>query len=106
MAGISNSDHSVIIYFNYGMDELDPLFKLSDELEKCINDKQVGEFDGHEINMDGSDGSLYMYGPNAETLFKAIKPTLEATSFMKGATAILRFGPIGEDAKEIDVEIE
>jgi hypothetical protein len=55
--------------------------------------------------MDNSDGCLYMYGPNAETLYKAIKPTLEDCKFMKGAQAYLRFGPIGEGTKDIEVEI-
>jgi hypothetical protein len=53
----------------------------------------VGEFDGNEVNVDGSDGYLYMYGPSADRLFAAIKPILEKTSFMSCAKAKLRFGP-------------
>ena len=55
--------------------------------------------------MDNSDGYLYMYGPNAETLFKAIKPTLEDSNFMKGAQVYLRFGPLEKGTKDIEVEI-
>ncbi len=97
--------HAVIVYFDYGMESLDPLFELCDKLDKVIEAAAVGEFDGHEIAMDGSDGSLYMYGPNAETLFKVIKPTLDKIPFIKGAIAKLRFGPPGEGAREIDVEL-
>ena len=99
-------EHAVIVHFNYEIKGLDSLFKLEDELEEVILEKKVGEYDGHEIAMDYSDGYLYMYGPNAETLFKAIKPTLEACNFMKGAKAIIRFGPPADGVKEIEVEIK
>jgi len=98
-------EHAVIIYFNYGIESLDPLYNLEDKLTGVIIEKKVGKYDGHEIAMDNSDGSLYMYGPDAETLFKAIKPTLEDCKFMKGARVYLRFGPIGEETKDIEVEI-
>lgn len=97
--------HAVIIYFNYGMESLDPLFELCDKLDSVIEAAAVGEFDGHEIAVDGSDGSLYMYGPNAEILFKTVKPTLDETPFVKGGIAKLRFGPVGEGAHEIDIEL-
>jgi hypothetical protein len=98
-------NHAVIVHFLYGIEELDPLYSLEDELAEKILLNNVGEFDGHEIAMDNSDGYLYMYGPNAEDLFKAIKPILEACKFMKGAKAVMRFGP-KNDASEIEVEIK
>ncbi|MFA4852089.1 MAG: hypothetical protein WC868_08065 [Bacteroidales bacterium] len=98
-------EHAVIVCFNYGLEEIEPLYQLEEELEKIIADNNVGEYDGHEIAMDNSDGTLYMYGPNAEKLFKAVKLTLEKTDFMRGATANLRFGPPAEDVNEIEVKI-
>lgn len=97
--------HAVIVRFDYGLDGLDPLHSLEAELRQVVAEKGVGEYDGHEIAMDDSDGILFMYGPNAEALFKAVLPTLEATEFMKGATATLRFGPPEEGVIEITVEI-
>ena len=101
-----NQEHAVIIQFNYGIEGLDSLYKLEDDLEAVINEKKAGEYDGHEIAMDNSDGFLYMYGPNAETLFKAVKPILETYKFMIGAKALLRFGPPDSDIKEIEVDIK
>lgn len=100
-----NPEHAIIIHFNYGINSLDPLHVLGYKLEDILRTSNVGEFDGHEIAMDDSDGFLYLYGPNAETLFKTIKTTLEETSFMKGAIATLRFGPPEDGVKEIDVEL-
>ena len=101
----AESEHAVIVRFKYGIQGLDALYKLEDKLEKIISDNKAGEYDGHEIAMDYSDGFLYMYGTNAEELFKIVKPILDQTDFMKGAIAKLRFGPPAVGAKEIDVEI-
>ena len=98
-------EHAVIVYFDYKKPDLKPLHKLADTLEKIINDHSVGEYDGHEMAVNYNDGILYMYGPNAETLFKAIKPVLEATDYMQGAIAKLRFGPHEDGVKEIEVQI-
>jgi hypothetical protein len=100
-----SKQHAVIISFNYGIEELDELFELEDKLRNAIELKRVGEYDGHEIAIDSSDGTLFMYGPNAETLFKCIKPILDETEFMRGAIAQLRFGPPSDDVKEIEIEL-
>jgi len=105
--GISDGcEQSVVVHFLYGIEELDPLHELEAELRKTIDEAGVGEHDGHEIAMDSTDGFLFMYGPNAEVLFKTVLPILEKTPFMKGAIAKLKFGPSGEDAPEIEVEIQ
>ncbi len=100
------SEQAVIVHFLYGIDRLDPLHQLGHELRELIDQACVGEYDGHEIAMDDSDGFLFMYGPNAELLFKTVIPLLEQTDFMKGAVATLRFGPPEIGVKEITVEIK
>lgn len=95
--------HSVIINFYYGYQELDELHNLESKLRILLFDKGVGELDGHEINMDGSDGTLFLYGHNAEELYKTIEPVLLSTPFMKKAEVYLRFGDISDtSASEID----
>jgi hypothetical protein len=54
-------DHAVIAHFDYLSDSLEPLHAIEDELEAAIASSSVGEFDGNEIAVDLSDGSLYMY---------------------------------------------
>ena len=85
---------------------MDEIYELSDELRTIIEENNLGEFDGHEVAIDNSNGSLYMYGPNAELLFKGIKSTLEKTSFLNGAKALLRFGPPEDGVEEITVDIK
>lgn len=94
---------SVLINFYYGYEKLDELHALESKLRILLFDKGIGELDGHEINMDGSDGTLFLYGHNAEELFKAIEPLLLKTSWMKKAEVHLRFGDIRDaSAHEID----
>ncbi|MCA1762217.1 MAG: hypothetical protein ABR574_10675 [Cryomorphaceae bacterium] len=101
-----DAEQAVIVRFLYGIDELEPLYQLENELKRKIDREGVGEFDWHEIAIDNSDGFLYMYGPNAEILFKTVKPILEKTDFMRGAIANLRFGPPEDGVSEIEVEIK
>ena len=65
----------------------------------------VGEFDGNEVAADGSDGFLYMYGPDADALFVAVRSTLEAAVFMKGARVKLRYGPPENGVREAEIEL-
>lgn len=94
------NEHAVVVHFAYGSKDLTKLFALEDELEKAILAAGAGEFDGDEVATDGSDGYLYMYGPNADRLLEVIKPILEKTSFMHGAKAKLRYGPPQAGSKE------
>ena len=98
-------EHAVIVHFHYGSTDLQPLFVLEDNLEEAIKKAGVGEFDGNEVATDGSDGYLYMYGPNADRLCEVIKPILESSTFMRGATITKRYGPPSDGVKKIDIII-
>jgi hypothetical protein len=100
-----NSQAVIVYFFNYIDDELDKLHELDEKLSLALLQEGVGMYDGHEINMDGSDGSLYMYGENAEKIFNVVKPILEQADFTKGGVAVLRFGPIDQEVLQIEVEI-
>lgn len=99
-------EHAVIVNFGYGgSTDLGPLFALERELESAIVAANAGEYDGNELAVDGSDGTLYMYGPDADKLFAAVKPALESCRFMKGAVVKLRYGPSGEGAPEREMRL-
>jgi hypothetical protein len=51
--------------------------------------------------MNNSDGSFYLYGPDAKKLYEAVKETIEKTSFMAGANIRLRLGPPEDGVKEV-----
>ncbi len=94
-------EHAVIVRFTYGSSDLSPLFQLEGRLEAAISAARVGEFDGNEIAADGSEGTLYMYGPDADRLFQAVQEVLQSASFMDGATVTLRYGPPEDGVREV-----
>jgi hypothetical protein len=98
-------EHAVIAHFGYGSTDPEPVFALSDLLEQAISAADVGEFDGNGLAADGTDGSLYMYGPDADRLFAVVRPILESAPFMRGAQVKLRYGPAGSGAREQVVSI-
>ena len=93
------AEQGVLVFFAYGSPDLSSLFNLADRVEKIISAAGVGEYDGHEIAVDGSNGVLYMYGPDADALFATVRPTLESASFLKGAQVRLQYGPPGKGVR-------
>lgn len=90
----AHPEQAVIIHFQYGIQGLDSLYQLENKIEKLMKDSKIGEYDGHEIAVDYSDGFLYFYGNDADKLFNEVKPILISSSFMKNAEATLRYGSV------------
>jgi hypothetical protein len=96
---------SVIVWFlHYEYEDLDALIDLEDKLGQLLEDRGLGMCDGNEIACEGTDGSLWFYGPSAEKIFNAIRPILQEVEWMKGAVATLIFGS-SRNAKRIEVAI-
>ena len=84
---------------------MEPIYELENKLEVVISENDAGEYDGHEISMDYSAGTLFLYGPNAEKLFKLIQPILKNADCLVDVKVKLRFGPPEDGVKEIEFEI-
>jgi len=76
------------------------MYDVEEQLEAAIDDAGVGEFDGDEMAVDLSNGSLYMYGPDAEALFAVVRPVLAGTACLSNTRVTLRFGPPEDDVPE------
>jgi hypothetical protein len=85
-------EHAVIVHFQYRSTDLSELFALEEKLEAAILAADAGEYDGNEVAVGGGDATLYMYGPNGDRLFEAVKPVLESSDFMRGAKVTIRYG--------------
>jgi len=100
-----SEEHAVIVHFEYGQTDLQPLFALEDELEKAISAAAAGEFDGNEVATDGSDGRLYMYGPDGDKLFDAVRPVLDSATCMTNISVKIRYGPPQDGVEEREVKV-
>ena len=99
-------EQAVIVAFHFQpVSDLQPVFDLESALEDAIAQASAGEFDGNEVSVDGGAHALYMYGPDADRLFAAVQPVLDACPFMQGATVTLRYGPPAGETRERQVVI-
>ena len=99
------AEHAVIVRFDYGSTDLEPLFGLEEQLEEAIESAEVGEYDGNEVAVSGSDGFLYMYGPDADALFAVVNPILASATCIRNAVATLRYGPPADDTRRLEVRV-
>src|SRR5262245_18950249 len=103
-------DHAVIVHLKLSGDEFgaaderDSIHGLCSELERCVTEAGLGEFDGDEFG--GRECTLYMYGRDADRLFAAVEHTLRASTHAKGGFVIKRYGKAGDpSAREVRVEL-
>lgn len=75
------------------------LATLEDRLIEAVARSQSGEYDGNEFGEDET--NLYLYGPNAETLFSAIEDTLRGYPLCQNARVVIRHGPPGSPGREV-----
>jgi hypothetical protein len=91
---------ALIIYLNdigkradeMGVDALDALLALQEELAQAIEPGGIGEVDGNEIAMDDSEGSLYAFGPDAKAMLQAALPVICRSPLAAGGQVYLRYG--------------
>lgn len=101
-----NNDHAVIINFWYGKESDDEFYKMTKALFAFMEGSNIGRYDGHEINIDNTDGTLFFYGENAERLYKHILPELLKYKFLHGSDVYLRFGGFNDESKDIEFKLE
>jgi hypothetical protein len=56
---------------------------LEDQLEEAIQQAEVGEYDGNEFGPGRV--TLFMYGPDAEALFRVVEPILRDYALCRNA---------------------
>lgn len=92
------TQHSLIVYFEYGLDDTDPMHDLGDRLNEAVEEAGVGAYDGHEIADSLAKGSFYLYGPDADALFAVVAPILRESPLACGAEIRLRYGDVLDDS--------
>lgn len=99
------ADHCVIIRFDYGSTDLGPLQAVEKDVKQAVAQAAAGEYDGNEIARNGKDGLFYMYGPDADALFAAVRPVLSTATCIRNVVATLRYGPPQEGVRRVQVRV-
>ena len=84
---------------------LDPdrMAELEDRLERAIRRAGSGEVDGHELDMEGRSGTVYLYGPSADALLDAVAPELATVEWLDEIVARVRYGPPGARERQVTI---
>lgn len=92
-------DQALLVYVRLGDDEfgtseeVEHVHELEEELGKLVEKVQGADLDGDEFG--GGFGTIYIYGPSADTLFDALAPTLLRFQARPGSYVVRRYGPPG-----------
>jgi hypothetical protein len=100
-----NEEQAVVIHFNYGSTDFQPVFDLQERLDKALAAAGAGEVDGNELATSGKDGYLYLYGPSADRVFEVALPILRTAPFMDHATVKKVYGKLGTNSRRVELEI-
>ncbi len=103
MNDYSQEKDAVIISFDKSFNGLDEIHELGTKLYNIPS--YIGRYDGHEVAIDDSHGTLFAYGNNAEKLFKEMEPILKEYEFLREASVYLRFEKKDYTYSELDFRI-
>jgi hypothetical protein len=93
-------EFAAIHFTEYGTTNLERIYSVSAELDKALKGTNLGELDGHMLSVDGSDGFLFLFGPDAQKLYEYVKAIILRTPFLKNAK--LGFGIAGQQLEVIE----
>jgi hypothetical protein len=105
------AEHALIVHLDkigecsdeIGMDPLDALVALESRLRDVVEASGVGVVDGHEIALDDSEGSLWLYGADAKAMLKLALPILCPSPLAPGGKVLLRYGTSNDETATEDI---
>jgi PASTA domain len=96
-----STEHAVIVHISNSTDPNIGLDMIEDLLIDAIEAAGVGEFDGNEVGLD--EALLFMYGVDADALWRVVGPVIRDANLGSGPYAVLRYGPPGAAESQIDL---
>ena len=72
---------------------------LSEQLGEALERQRLGEYDGDEQGP--TETTLFMYGADAEQLFRGVEDVLRAYPLCSNARVVIRHGPLGAPEREL-----
>ena len=99
-------EQAVLIHLQTSRVDFDRVVKTEDELIAAVDEKGLGEVDGHELAVDGSEVVYFIYGPDADALLAAVEPVIRGFPAREGSYAIKRYGEVDDpNAREVRIDL-
>ena len=76
---------AMMVHFDYYPRDMAQIHALEQRLARAIRKAGAGELGETEFHVDGNDGYLYMFGPDADRLYRVTAPILTSSRLMGGA---------------------
>jgi hypothetical protein len=98
------TEQAVLIHIPLTKDPQDgaTLFEIEDRVIEALETSRVGEWDGNEVGPDGA--VIYLYGPDADRLFDAVRPALEDGPLPAGSYAVKQYGEPGSRESRVPLK--
>jgi hypothetical protein len=93
VASATAREEAVTIYFECRKGCWDPFFEFQTRLHNAImRNSALGYYDGNLISLERADGVMYLYGPDANALYRFVWPFLLSAGFLSNVVVALRYG--------------
>jgi hypothetical protein len=100
-----SAEHAVLIHLKTEAIDFDRVLEIEDALIEALGNKGIGEVDGHELALDGSEVVYYLYGPDADSLYDAVEPVVLGLPPQAGSYVVKRYGEADDpDAREVRID--
>lgn len=96
----------VVLYFKHDIQDIIPYSNAVTQIRQLLADTDAGEYVEDDMAIDGGDAEAVLRGPNADTLYEAISPTLKELPFLHGARVTLVYGSLGAGVPEKSFELK
>ena len=102
----SPSEQAVLIHISTSGVDPRHVFNVEDDLTASVDGQGLGEVDGNDVALDGSEVIYYIYGPDADAIFAAVEPVIRRFPPGSGSYAIKRYGEADDpDAREVRLDL-
>jgi hypothetical protein len=104
---LSEREQEAVLVYLDGLNLPDEVYRtcdlstIEDRLVDVLDSQSLGEFDGNEFHP--TETVLFMYGADAERLFKGIEPTLRDYPLCRNARVVIRRGGPGALERELRI---
>jgi hypothetical protein len=92
----------LVLLFRHNIRDVIPYCQFIERVKPQLNEKQLGEYIGDDMAIDGGDAEAVFASSNVRALYEFLAPQLRQLPFMREAQVKLIFGPLEGDAAQQD----